>query len=74
MISVDLFMEVNGTLVWLVDDDDEIDPADNVKRSYRDDVYPVEPPNISNEERKRMSHMFPLEEIIFMYKKEGKIK
>jgi len=40
MISTDLFMELNGDLVWLVDDG-EIDYADNIKRSYRNDVYPT---------------------------------
>ncbi len=50
-ISTDLFMEINGDLVWLVDND-EIDSADRVRRSYRNDVYPVEPPFITDEERK----------------------
>ena len=60
MISVDLFMEVNGTLVWLVDDD-EIDPADKVKRSFRNDVYPDEPPSVSNEEKARLNSPEPPE-------------
>ena len=59
MLSVDLFMELNGDLVWLVDDD-EIDKADRVKRSYRNDVYPEEPPGITREERKRLTNIDPI--------------
>ena len=53
MISVDLFMEVNGTLVWLVDDD-EIDKADRVKRSFRNDIYPEGPPIFNKEEMEKL--------------------
>jgi hypothetical protein len=51
VLPVDSFMEINGGLVWLVDDD-EIDYADNVKKSYRGDIYPSEPPILSAGERK----------------------
>jgi len=58
VIAVDTFMEVNGDLVWLVDDD-EIDNADRVKRSFRPDVYPSEPPSVTEEDRKRMADVLP---------------
>ena len=54
MISTDLFMELNGDLMWLVDDDDEIDSADNIKRSFRPDVYPSVPPVLTEEDRKNL--------------------
>jgi hypothetical protein len=60
MISTDLFMELNGDLVWIVDDD-EIDSADKVKRSFRNDVYPDEPPTVTQEERENIKAPFPFE-------------
>lgn len=38
MIPVDFFMEANGDLVWLVDDDDDIDNIYGMKRFRKNAV------------------------------------
>ena len=65
MISTDLFMELNGDLVWIVDDD-EIDYADNIKRSFRPDVYPSKPPIINVKDRSA------LQAPLGYYRKDGR--
>jgi hypothetical protein len=55
-IAVDTFMEVNGDLVWLVDDN-VIDSADKVKKSYRSDVYPLTLSRVEGE-RCEVKHLY----------------
>ena len=53
ILPVDSFMEINGEMVWIVDDD-EIDYADRIKKSYRGDIYPPVPPILTIEDRKKI--------------------